>query len=489
MAWDRRVAWAALWITALLVLTVLTITTDAVLVSSLGIVVVVAGLVSPPRVVLATAVVAVACAVLLVLAGAVPGQGWWRVGNVAIGSGLGIAAAGSRHLMLRRIRRLQERDAALLAALPDAVLLVDDGGRVSYANDASQALLAPGGGLVGHLLHDVVVHDGTTGGPCDGHCALTGSAERTEARARLGDRLTVADGRTVVVDWEVEPLDDAVSGGAVVVLRDAEERLAQERRVGELAAARQESALRQHYLDVLGRALRPPPPTVPGLEIAVAYRAAEDGAPTGGDLHEGLVLADGRLFLLVVDAAGHGVGSTRAALQVAHAARTLVGRGVALVDLARAVDDAAPEEAGQSPPTASFVAATVDPVTGDVEVAGAGHPPALVLRGDGRTEWLESDGRPVGYPFAGTESVARTGRSAVTRCCSTPTASSRARVTWRPVSPHSARTPGPSAPARRRCSRSDSSSCSARTPATSTTPSSSPRAAWGTDRRLGRQDP
>jgi serine phosphatase RsbU (regulator of sigma subunit) len=54
---------------------------------------------------------------------------------------------------------------------------------------------------------------------------------------------------------------------------------------------------------------------------------------------------------------------------------------------------------------ATLVAALLDPATGRIEVAAAGHPPPLLLRRDGSSTWLDSTGRGTGYPHAGTDRV------------------------------------------------------------------------------------
>ena len=64
------------------------------------------------------AAVAVGLAVVLVASGSVPDNGWLRVANVVVGSTLGLAAAMSLAVRVGQIRRLQRRDAALLAGSP-----------------------------------------------------------------------------------------------------------------------------------------------------------------------------------------------------------------------------------------------------------------------------------------------------------------------------------------------------------------------------------
>jgi serine phosphatase RsbU (regulator of sigma subunit) len=115
------------------------------------------------------------------------------------------------------------------------------------------------------------------------------------------------------------------------------------------------------------------------------------------------VLPDGCLYLLVLDALGHGVASTRDALRLVHAARVLIMDGVGVAELAARLDSALerPDRV-----MASLVAVLLDPASGRLEAAAAGHPPGLVVHADGRTSWLESSGRGVGTPSAGTDRTA-----------------------------------------------------------------------------------
>lgn len=162
----------------------------------------------------------------------------------------------------------------------------------------------------------------------------------------------------------------------------------------------------------LERALRPPPPQVPGVALDVRYLPAQVDSPTGGDLYDWLVLPDGTLHVTVVDVVGHGVASTRDALSVTHVVRTLVLEGHPLGDvLARA--DALLQAPGTEV-TATVLLARLDPATGRLDLAGGGHPPALLVPAatptataagvdGGAPRYLEAPGLPVGYPGAGSE--------------------------------------------------------------------------------------
>ncbi|MET7640796.1 PP2C family protein-serine/threonine phosphatase [Streptomyces sp. NPDC005438] len=152
-------------------------------------------------------------------------------------------------------------------------------------------------------------------------------------------------------------------------------------------------------------ALRPAPPEVPGVELAVHYAPAEADAPTGGDLYDWFVLPDGTLHVTVVDALGHGIRSTRSALNVTHSVRTLALEGHGLEHIVERVstvlNDLDPEL------MATLLLAHLDPATGELLLANGSHPPALLVRADGDTEYVEVSGRGVGFPAPGSDEVRR----------------------------------------------------------------------------------
>ncbi|MEU4719572.1 PP2C family protein-serine/threonine phosphatase [Nonomuraea dietziae] len=153
----------------------------------------------------------------------------------------------------------------------------------------------------------------------------------------------------------------------------------------------------------LEAALRPPPPLVEGVELAVHYVPAGDDAPTGGDLYDWFTLPDGALQITVVDAIGHGVESTRSALNVTHAVRTLVLERHPLESIvARTADTLVPTFHGLM---ATLQLARLDTRTGELRLANGGHPFPLLVRADGTARYLEAWGSGVGFPFPGSDAV------------------------------------------------------------------------------------
>lgn len=168
---------------------------------------------------------------------------------------------------------------------------------------------------------------------------------------------------------------------------------------------RDEQLRRAHgqMLRELEDALRPTPLTVPGLEMAVHYEPAGTDAPTGGDLYDSFLLPDGRVHITLVDALGHGVTSTRSALDVTHAVRTLALEGHPLESIVARTDEILLPLDHEL--MATVLLARINPASGALMLANGSHPPALVVREDGSSTFLEVRGRGIGYPLPGSETL------------------------------------------------------------------------------------
>ncbi|MFG2862270.1 PP2C family protein-serine/threonine phosphatase [Streptomyces sioyaensis] len=125
--------------------------------------------------------------------------------------------------------------------------------------------------------------------------------------------------------------------------------------------------------------------------------------PTGGDLYDWFPLPDGTVHITIVDALGHGVRSTRSALNVTHAVRTLALEGHPLQSIVeRTHEILAPFDPELM---ATVLLARLHPTTGLLQLANGSHPPALILRADGTSTYLEVRGRGIGYPLPGSERI------------------------------------------------------------------------------------
>lgn len=151
-----------------------------------------------------------------------------------------------------------------------------------------------------------------------------------------------------------------------------------------------EAFAREHTVaETLQRALLPATlPRIEGLDLAVRYLPASDGVHVGGDWYDAFPVNHNRVGLVVGDVAGHSIDSASIMGQI----RSLL-RGYA-------IDDPCPQEVlrrtnaavSQILPEAVATAfyAVLDPATGDLTYANAGHPPPLCTSNRGQAEYLDS---------------------------------------------------------------------------------------------------
>jgi serine/threonine-protein kinase RsbW len=131
--------------------------------------------------------------------------------------------------------------------------------------------------------------------------------------------------------------------------------------------------------------LPPPPPAVPGLATAVRYLAATRGVDIGGDFYDVVVLPGDTVALAVGDVVGHDLTAAATMGQLHSVYRALlVDRPPpsAVIDRLQA---SWPLLGLQRMATALF--ATLEPSSGQLRIASAGHPPPVLLCG-GRAELL-----------------------------------------------------------------------------------------------------
>ncbi len=145
---------------------------------------------------------------------------------------------------------------------------------------------------------------------------------------------------------------------------------------GELEAAR------RIQMSILPRRL----PEIPGLKVAARFKPS---SAVAGDLYDFLVVDGKRLGLVVADVSGHGVPAALIASMVKVAVSS---RSDCAADPARLLTEVNRTLCGSF--ESGFVTATylyLDPATGALAAANAGHPAPLLLRASG--ELLEVGGR------------------------------------------------------------------------------------------------
>ncbi len=121
-------------------------------------------------------------------------------------------------------------------------------------------------------------------------------------------------------------------------------------------------------------------PEVPGVEMAVRYEPAGAQTEVGGDFYE-LTMLDGKLLVAIGDVAGHSLHAATVMAELRHAVRAYAVEGHppgAVLELVnRFMRTVLPTE------SATLCLFTLDPVTGRVRMASAGHLPPLLSTADG----------------------------------------------------------------------------------------------------------
>lgn len=145
-------------------------------------------------------------------------------------------------------------------------------------------------------------------------------------------------------------------------------------------------------------------PELAGYRVAHSYRTANE---IGGDYYDFLPLADGRLVLTVGDASGHGIGAGLV-MAIANAtlktALDLDPRPPAVLELLNRVLF----RTGGKRAFMTLFYGVLDPETGVLEYAGAGHPYPLLRRRQGSIEELGEGSMPLGLKAEGTFARRRT---------------------------------------------------------------------------------
>lgn len=305
----------------------------------------------------------------------------------SIGRTLGLQA-----VVAEGYRRLQ----AISSTVLDGLITIDERGIIQSCNPAAERMFGYGDGdLLGWNVARLMPEPYRS--RHDEHIAnylASGEAHILGRRRELVARHR--DGREFPIDLAV---NEVVLGDRrlfVGVVRDISER---KRAELELQTSNQRL---QAYHDraegeselarmVMERQMLRPSVSDPGLRCLV--RAASDFS---GDLVAAARSADGRLYVLLSDATGHGLPAAMSVLPVTSLFYSMVQRGLPLAEIVEEINT----QLCAGMPTGRFVAATllmIDPSAHHGEIWNGGMPEGLLLDGDGAVlERFESRHVPLG---------------------------------------------------------------------------------------------
>lgn len=210
---------------------------------------------------------------------------------------------------------------------------------------------------------------------------------------------TVAEGDVSLVLCRVKPGRPpvAVAVDAVGALDEEEfNTLRQLVQALALAMEAQRSYAEEHMIALtLQRSLLPARiPTVPGVEFAVRYEPAGEQAEVGGDFYEVLLVGE-RVLVAIGDVQGHSLHAATVMAEVRHALRAFTDEGHGLRTILNRLNSVMlhyhPDQ------TATVCLMLLDPATGELEIANAGHIPPLISAG-GAAWYGRGGGVLIGFP-------------------------------------------------------------------------------------------
>jgi CHASE3 domain sensor protein len=135
---------------------------------------------------------------------------------------------------------------------------------------------------------------------------------------------------------------------------------------------------------------------VPELSIHARYRPADEPERVGGDWYDLFPLANGRLFVVVGDVVGHGIDAT---LSMSRARNAIIAGSLQASspgDILTATNRQLLTK-GSTELLGTAVCAFLDPFTGEIQCACAGHPSPLLLKPDMPPQWMCNGSLPLGF--------------------------------------------------------------------------------------------
>lgn len=142
-------------------------------------------------------------------------------------------------------------------------------------------------------------------------------------------------------------------------------------------AARALFEQQREVADVLQRGMLSMPDSLLGVELAHAYRSSSELASIGGDFYDAFRTADGRVCFFLGDVSGKGVGAARLSQLSRNTLHAFATEHAEPSKVLSRANEALVPQFGEG----RFVTAVLgllDPSSGELQVATAGHPPPLI---------------------------------------------------------------------------------------------------------------
>jgi PAS domain S-box-containing protein len=282
--------------------------------------------------------------------------------------------------------------AGILETLNQGVLINDDCNRTVFANQIYLRMLGrPPGEVLGRIVTDLY--------PPEDAAAVKQRIDqrRIDGQAQFEFHLPQAGGGrmpVLVTSSQIEDLDGA-SYGVITVTDISEQKRAENvlREANLLLEKRQREIEENLQLAAkVQQSLAPQSIRWGKVGVETYYQPART---IGGDF--GLVTpADDALHILVGDVSGHGIGSALVANRIYTETMTQIRRGADFPDLFRHLNRFVMQGLSSSSFFLTVGAARPDQDARMLELAGAGHPPAMVVHRGEKPQLVESRSAALG---------------------------------------------------------------------------------------------
>jgi serine phosphatase RsbU (regulator of sigma subunit) len=151
----------------------------------------------------------------------------------------------------------------------------------------------------------------------------------------------------------------------------------------------------KEFADTMQRSLLPRSlPELPGLELGHVYESSAR-VEVGGDVYDFLVLDDGRLAVVLGDVTGHGIDAAADMAMAKFVFRSLAREHPEPGDFLAAANEIVCDEIAPGK-FITMLYLTVDPASGELACASAGHPRPKLVRAEGDVEPIPAQGLALG---------------------------------------------------------------------------------------------
>jgi sigma-B regulation protein RsbU (phosphoserine phosphatase) len=287
-----------------------------------------------------------------------------------------------------------KRVESFLEALNEAVVIADNSGRILFVNSVFSE-------MTGLSRSDVVGLDARQlyGGPGD-YELLEKIRKKTvrEGKSRQEFVLPRHDGGRLPVIASIREVQEA--NGQQFVISTFVDISEEVRAREELRSAYAQLEKRQMEIEQdlrlaarVQQSLAPKPFVSGAIRVDTSYLPART---IGGDFGLVVPFGDEQLNLLVCDVVGHGIGSALLANRIFTEASTLMCSGTTLPDTLRQLNTLAIQDIGGPGFFFTLAAARMERSGRHMVFAGAGHPPAMLVRPEEEPRLLKSQSAILG---------------------------------------------------------------------------------------------